>query len=215
MAVPQCPHSSVLLQAGRSLPDVAPLVWQGMLSFGGSAALDEMFGAHASAAKGYCKAAVLADLLQRQAARPWEAADEAAGARAVASAGAARPASGGPTAAHARTVDAGSSGAEHVPESRAGEMAGGEQGRAGPMGGRSGCAAGCGDGDCGSPGEETCEGEDTCDELLVDALQHQEERGRARGVIHGWECDLDVDQQKLLREYRGTIAKRHAACVRQ
>lgn len=56
------------LQPSMGLPPLLPLLWQGMLSFASSAALDEMFGAHASAAKGYAKAATLAELLQRQSA---------------------------------------------------------------------------------------------------------------------------------------------------
>lgn len=54
-----------MLQPSMGLPPLLPLLWQGMLSFASSAALDEMFGAHASAAKGYAKAAILAELLQR------------------------------------------------------------------------------------------------------------------------------------------------------
>jgi hypothetical protein len=45
-----------------------PLVWQGMLSFASSAALDEMFGAYASARRGYSQAACLAWLLHHFAA---------------------------------------------------------------------------------------------------------------------------------------------------
>ena len=49
-------------------PRLLPLLWQGMLSFASSAALDEMFGAHASARRGYAQAAALAWALHEAAA---------------------------------------------------------------------------------------------------------------------------------------------------
>eukprot|EP00892_Ulva_mutabilis_P006892 jgi/Ulvmu1/4575/UM002_0303.1 len=198
-------HVILLLQAGKNLPDVAPLVWQGMLSFGGSAALDEMFGAHASAAKGYCKAALLAELLQRQAARPWEPDEPSAGLQAVPAETAARSTGSG----EGWSAVVGSADAER--ELRSAAIDDAEKGHEKLAG--TTCVGESRDGV--GDGSDTCEGEDTCDELLVDALQHQGERGSSRGVIHGWECDLDIEQQKLLRGYRDTIAKRHSACVRQ
>jgi hypothetical protein len=53
------------LQATAHSHDVRHLIWQGLLSFASSAALDEMFGASGRAATGYAQAATLAWLLQR------------------------------------------------------------------------------------------------------------------------------------------------------
>jgi len=188
---------------------VVPLVWQGMLSFGGSAALDEMFGAHTSAAKGYCKAALLAELLQRQAARPWEPSQRTHGAATATATGRASP--GG-------TLAFGSANSDAVAicetESRAdGAERAGRDSATIPDAPEAGASGGV----TGQAGEDsdTCEGEETGDELLVDALQHQGERSSLSGIVHGWECELDVEQQRLLREYRETIAKRHSACARQ
>ena len=58
------------MQGSAHLPPVLPLLWQGMVSFASSAALDEMFGAYATARRGYAQAATVAWLLQRNAATP-------------------------------------------------------------------------------------------------------------------------------------------------
>lgn len=196
------------LQTGRNLPDVVPLIWQGMVSFGGSAALDEMFGAHTSAAKGYCKAALLAELLQRQVARPWEPSQRSHGATPTTAAGRAPP---GGARAFGSTKSDTAGGCETEARPGGAERAG-EDPNTIPGAVEEGAAGGV----AGQAGEDsdTCEGEDTCDELLVDALQHQGERSSLSGIVHGWECELDAEQRRLLREYRETIAKRHSACAR-
>lgn len=51
---------ALTLQVPAQPPRLLPMLWQGMLSFASSAALDEMFGAYASARRGYAQAAALA-----------------------------------------------------------------------------------------------------------------------------------------------------------
>lgn len=199
-----CSQPDLWVQPGRSLPDVVPLVWQGMLSFGGSAALDEMFGAYTSAAKGYCKAAYLAELLRRQSAQVGRSAVDTATAAAF------TIASRGEAISKADTSDRAQTGSPAVAESSAAaEMR--FRARVLPATGASEIGGLDWEGDGGSV---TCGGDDISDELLVEALQHQGGRSSMSGVVHGWEWDLDVEQQRLLREYRETIAKRHAACAR-
>lgn len=179
-----------------------------MLSFGGSAALDEMFGAHNSAAKGYCKAALLAELLQRQAARPWESAE-----RTSATTSATAPASSRACSGSMQPSGRARSGGAAAEDTARGHEAGAEAVCASgtdspaPEEGCSGWEA-----EESGPSSGTC-GDDTCDELLVDALQHQGERSSTSGTVHGWDCDLDLEQQRLLREYRETIARRHSQCA--
>lgn len=203
------------VQPSMGLPPLLPLLWQGMLSFASSAALDEMFGAHASAAKGYAKAATLAELLQHQAAdcklspsglkSPRE---QGAQQGARASGGARTPGmSGGSSAGEVVHPTCVSSFEQQVTElrlkSHSSHVRGDEEG-AGPRLDQSS--------DQGHAPSFVTSGSGAGGMMFPDDLQ--ENTSGPANQLAGWGWVLDAQQQQQLQGYITTLAKRHTACLR-
>lgn len=212
------------VQPSMGLPPLLPLLWQGMLSFASSAALDEMFGAHASAAKGYAKAATLAELLQHQAAdckvsprglkSPREPGTQHQGA----------PASGGtrttgisggsspgevvhPTCISSfeqQVADMQNPDAQQQMKNHSAHLRGDEEGRGSRLDQSS---------DQGHAPSFVTSGSGAGGLMFPDDLQ--ENQPGPASQLAGWRWLLDSQQQQQLQGYISTLAKRHAACMRQ
>lgn len=208
------------LQPSMGLPPLLPLLWQGMLSFASSAALDEMFGAHASAAKGYAKAATLAELLQRQ------AADSKASPRGQAREMGAHQGTQGSAGTRMTGMSGGSSAGEgglpcspsfdqqvtdpqntvtqnrlrhhssHLRRDQ--EVAGSRLDQSSDQGHAQGSLVTSGSGACGL--------------MFPDDLQ--ENQSGPANQLAGWGWVLDHQQQQQLQAYINTLSKRHSACLR-